>query len=36
MNINNNNIEHLNYTNLKKYVTIMNSRMNTIKKITFI
>jgi hypothetical protein len=32
MNIKNNNIEHLNYTNLKKYVTIMNSKMNNIKK----
>ena len=32
MNIKNNNIEQLNYTNLKKYVIIMNSNMSNVKK----
>ena len=32
MNIKNNNIEQLNYTNLKKYVIIMNSNMSNSKK----
>lgn len=32
INIKNNNIEQLNYTNLKKYVIIMNSNMSNIKK----